>query len=81
MEVSERGRGHICQCLSRIATIRRTSTVTICGDVKKTGFQFVESVESLANGLSQLGLTTGDVVAIAALNRSISFFPALPNVG
>ncbi|PIA53300.1 hypothetical protein AQUCO_00900108v1 [Aquilegia coerulea] len=68
----ERGRGegggHICQCLSQIGRIRRDSVFTIFENRRKTGLQFVESVQSLSLGLSNLGLKTGDIVAIAALN-------------
>ncbi|KAL4200711.1 hypothetical protein AMTRI_Chr02g212560 [Amborella trichopoda] len=61
-------KGHICQCLSRIATIRPDSPVTIYGNRLKTGNEFVTSVVSLAKELSDSGLERGDVVAIAALN-------------
>ncbi|KAL3523271.1 hypothetical protein ACH5RR_016105 [Cinchona calisaya] len=65
---------HICQCLSRLITLRRNSTVMININAngheksRKTGMQFAEGVVSLARGLVQLGLKPGDVVAIAALN-------------
>ncbi|CDP04150.1 unnamed protein product [Coffea canephora] len=65
---------HICQCLSRLMTLRRNSTVMINvaaaeeGDCRKTGVQFAEGVLRLADGLLQLGLKPGHVVAIAALN-------------
>ncbi|XP_073307511.1 2-succinylbenzoate--CoA ligase, chloroplastic/peroxisomal-like [Primulina huaijiensis] len=62
---------HICQCLSRLATARRESVVTIDGDRRKTGIQFVEGVVGLANGLLQLGVVPGDVVAISALNSDL----------
>ncbi|KAI3950826.1 hypothetical protein MKW92_044310 [Papaver armeniacum] len=64
--------GHICQCLSRISTIRNDRVFTIFGDRRKTGVEFVQSVCELANGLSELGIQKGDVIAIAALNRGIS---------
>lgn len=61
--------GHICQCLTRISSLRRDIPVTISGNRAKTGQQFVSGVLSLALGLSELGVRRGDVVAIAALNR------------
>ncbi|KZV46273.1 2-succinylbenzoate--CoA ligase, chloroplastic/peroxisomal-like [Dorcoceras hygrometricum] len=62
---------HICQCLSRLATARRESVVTIDGSRQKTGVQFVEGVVGLAKGLVQLGIVPGDVVAISALNSDL----------
>lgn len=64
-------RPHIAQCLSRLMTLRRNSTVTIMAEddnSRKTGIQFAEGVLRLANGLVQLGLKPGHVVAIVALN-------------
>ena len=57
---------HICQCLTRL---RRNSTVTSAGDRCKSGREFVDSVLSLARGLIGLGLGSGDVIAVAAVNR------------
>lgn len=66
---------HICQCLTRLATLRRDNVVTISGNRQKTGNQFTEGVFSLARALLQLGLSTGDIVAISAFNRfSLSKF-------
>ncbi|KAH6827312.1 acyl-activating enzyme 14 [Perilla frutescens var. hirtella] len=62
---------HICQCLSRLATLRRDSAVTIDGGRRKTGMQFVEGVTGLARGLLQLGIKPGDVVSISALNSDL----------
>ncbi|KAF8031872.1 hypothetical protein BT93_D0939 [Corymbia citriodora subsp. variegata] len=59
---------HICQCLSRIATTRRNSPVTVAGGRQMTGPQFVEAVSRLAHALLRLGLKPGDVVAISAYN-------------
>ncbi|XP_008439548.1 2-succinylbenzoate--CoA ligase, chloroplastic/peroxisomal isoform X3 [Cucumis melo] len=59
---------HICQCLTRIATARRASPLTVAGDRRQTGQQFVDSVFALARGLLDLGLLPGDVVAISAFN-------------
>lgn len=61
---------HICQCLSRIATVKRNSVVTITGNRHNTGQQFVQDVLNLARGLLEIGLRSGDIVAISALNRS-----------
>ncbi|OWM63806.1 hypothetical protein CDL15_Pgr006068 [Punica granatum] len=60
---------HICQCLNRIAALRRSSPVVIYGERWQTGQQFVDSVLHLAGGLWRLGLAPGDVVAISAFNR------------
>ncbi|KAG6639556.1 hypothetical protein CIPAW_10G109200 [Carya illinoinensis] len=63
--------GHICHCLRRLATVRRNAVVTISGDRRKTGEQFVEDVLCLAFGLLELGIGAGDVVAISALNSDL----------
>lgn len=60
---------HICQCLSRLAAASGNSIITVNGDRRKTGMQFVEGVLGLARGLLQLGIKPGDVVSISALNR------------
>ncbi|CAK7345905.1 unnamed protein product [Dovyalis caffra] len=60
--------GHICQCLTRLSTLRSTSVVTITGNRQKTGHQFAEDVLSLARGLLQLGLGNGEIVAICGFN-------------
>ncbi|PON54781.1 2,3-dihydroxybenzoate-AMP ligase [Parasponia andersonii] len=62
---------HICQCLSRLSTLRRNSPVTISGSRRKTGPEFAEAVYGLAQGLLSLGLGSGDVVAVAALNSEL----------
>ncbi|KAI5446811.1 hypothetical protein KIW84_014594 [Lathyrus oleraceus] len=59
---------HICQCLSRLLTFRQDFPVTISGNHRKTGQQFVVEVASLAHGLLQLGVSPGDVIAISAYN-------------
>ncbi|KAL9452870.1 hypothetical protein AB3S75_008623 [Citrus x aurantiifolia] len=59
---------HICQCLSRIAAVKRNSVVTITGNRRNTGQQFVQGVLNLARGLLEIGLRSGDIVAISALN-------------
>ncbi|XP_057972299.1 2-succinylbenzoate--CoA ligase, chloroplastic/peroxisomal [Malania oleifera] len=63
--------GHICQCLSQLATLQCDSTVIITGDRKMTGKQFVEGVLDLAYGLLQLGVGSGYIVAISAFNRDL----------
>lgn len=70
-QMANYSKAHICQCLSRVSTVRRSSTVTVAGDRRKTGAQLVEGVLSLARGLLQLGLKPGDVVAICALNSDL----------
>ncbi|RYR12320.1 hypothetical protein Ahy_B04g069864 isoform B [Arachis hypogaea] len=59
---------HICQCLSRLLTLRLHVPVTIAGHRKKTGRELVEQVLALAQGLLDLGVTSGDVIAISAFN-------------
>ena len=60
---------HICQCLTRLSTLRSDDVVTITGNRQKTGEQFADEVLCLARGLLQLGVATGDIVAISAFNR------------
>ncbi|XP_050369441.1 2-succinylbenzoate--CoA ligase, chloroplastic/peroxisomal isoform X2 [Argentina anserina] len=62
---------HICHCLSLLSTLRRNSVVTIAGNRRKTGKEFVDGVTGLAQGLLQLGLQSGDVVSIAAFNSEL----------
>ncbi|WOG86135.1 hypothetical protein DCAR_0205336 [Daucus carota subsp. sativus] len=63
---------HICQCLTRISTLRHNATVTITETRRKTGEKFVADVLSLAGGLVEVvGLKPGDVVAISALNSDL----------
>ncbi|KAL8106957.1 hypothetical protein AgCh_023674 [Apium graveolens] len=70
--MSSYSQAHICQCLTRISTLRRNATVTITGTRRKTGEIFVENVVSLASGLVEVvGLKPGDVVAISALNSDL----------
>ncbi|CAH9141472.1 unnamed protein product [Cuscuta epithymum] len=71
MQMANYSKAHICQCMSRVSASRRSSTVTISGDRRKTGAQFVDGILSLARGLRQLGLQPGDVVAISALNSDL----------
>lgn len=60
---------HICQCLTRLSTLRSDDVVTITGNRQKTGKQFADEVLCLARGLLQLGVATGDIIAISAFNR------------
>ncbi|KAK4361370.1 hypothetical protein RND71_020322 [Anisodus tanguticus] len=64
-------KAHICQCLNRLFTARRSSTVMIMGERRKTGMEVVDGVLGLAHGLIQLGLKPGYVVAISALNSDL----------
>ncbi|KAM0951679.1 putative o-succinylbenzoate--CoA ligase [Dioscorea sansibarensis] len=75
--------GHICQCLPRLLALKCDSPVTIAGDRRKTGRQFVEDVLAFSCGLSELGVRPGDVVAIAALNSDwyIEWLLAITFVG
>ncbi|KAK4744196.1 hypothetical protein SAY87_010508 [Trapa incisa] len=59
---------HVCQCLNRIAALRRNSAVSVYGDRRQTGQQFVDSVLRLASSLRGLGVAPGDVIAISAFN-------------
>ncbi|XP_021888490.1 2-succinylbenzoate--CoA ligase, chloroplastic/peroxisomal [Carica papaya] len=67
-EMGYYSQAHICQCLTRLSTLKRNSIVTFSGHRKKTGHEFVRSVLSLAGGLLKLGVRNGDVVAISAFN-------------
>ncbi|KAF3966674.1 hypothetical protein CMV_009243 [Castanea mollissima] len=62
---------HICQCLTRLSTLRSDDVVTITSNRQKTGKQFADEVLCLARGLLQLGVATGDVVAISAFNSDM----------
>ncbi|XP_039140908.1 2-succinylbenzoate--CoA ligase, chloroplastic/peroxisomal-like isoform X2 [Dioscorea cayenensis subsp. rotundata] len=75
--------GHICQCLPRLLTLKRDSPLTIAGDRRKTGRQFVEDVLAFSTGLSEFGVRPGDVIAIAALNSDwyIEWLLAITFVG
>jgi acyl-activating enzyme 14 len=66
-----RGRSHVGHSLSLIAVVRACLPVTICVTAHKTGLQFLDRVAARTNGLVQLGLKEGDVVAIAALNSDL----------
>lgn len=69
IKMGKSSEAHICQCLSLLSTLRRNSIVTVTGNRRKTGKEFVESVMGLAQGLLQLGLCSGEVISIAAFNR------------
>lgn len=62
---------HICQCLTRIASLHRNSPFMIAGDRRRTGQQFVDGVLRLAGAMIHLGVNAGDVVAISAYNRFV----------
>ncbi|KAJ4916906.1 hypothetical protein Rs2_02456 [Raphanus sativus] len=64
-------RPHICHCLTRLASVKRNAVVTVFGQRRRTGLEFVDGVLSLAGGLIRLGLQNGDVVSIAALNSDL----------
>ncbi|CAN0905514.1 2-succinylbenzoate--CoA ligase, chloroplastic/peroxisomal [Linum grandiflorum] len=66
--MSTYSKSHICQCLTRLSTVRRNSAVMISGSRRKTGGHFSQAVLSLARGLIELGLGNGHVVAISAFN-------------
>lgn len=69
-EMANYSRPHICHCLTRIASVKRNAVVTVYGQRRRTGQEFVDGVLKLAGGLVRLGLRNGDVVSVAALNRS-----------
>ncbi|XP_047969870.1 2-succinylbenzoate--CoA ligase, chloroplastic/peroxisomal [Salvia hispanica] len=62
---------HICHCLTRLATIRRDSALTIYDARRKTGMQFVQGVTALARGLLHLGIKPGHVISLSALNSDL----------
>ncbi|XP_044508239.1 2-succinylbenzoate--CoA ligase, chloroplastic/peroxisomal-like isoform X4 [Mangifera indica] len=62
---------HICNCLSGLAHRKRNSVVTVFGNRRRTGEQFVHGVLSLARGLLRLGLRSGDIVAVSAFNSDL----------
>ncbi|KAJ0237823.1 2-succinylbenzoate--CoA ligase [Hirschfeldia incana] len=64
-------RPHICHCLSRLASVKRNAVVSVYGQRRRTGLEFVDDVLRLAGGLIRLGLQNGDVVSIAALNSDL----------
>ncbi|KAG7593435.1 AMP-dependent synthetase/ligase [Arabidopsis thaliana x Arabidopsis arenosa] len=69
--MANHSRPHICQCLTRLASVKRNAVVTVYGNRIRTGREFVDGVLSLAAGLIRLGLHNGDVVSIAALNSDL----------
>lgn len=69
--MANHSRPHICQCLTRLASVKRNAVVTVYGNRKRTGREFVDGVLSLAAGLIRLGLRNGDVVSIAAFNSDL----------
>ncbi|CAG7864252.1 unnamed protein product [Brassica rapa] len=64
-------RPHLCHCLTRLASVKRNAVVTVYGQRRRTGQEFVDGVLRLAGGLVRLGLRNGDVVSIAALNSDL----------
>eukprot|EP01018_Ginkgo_biloba_P031109 Gb_01241 [translate_table: standard] len=62
---------HVGQFLGMLTTHRASVAATIRGSQHKTGRQVVGRVTALANGLMEMGLKEGDVVAIAALNSDL----------
>ncbi|KAL0695787.1 hypothetical protein Bca4012_062967 [Brassica carinata] len=70
-EMANYSRPHICHCLTRLASVKRNAVVTVYGQRRRTGQEFVDGVLRLAGGLVRLGLRNGDVVSIAALNSDL----------
>ncbi|CAF1928895.1 hypothetical protein HID58_066297 [Brassica napus] len=64
-------RPHLCHCLTRLSSVKRNAVVTVYGQRRRTGQEFVDGVLRLAGGLVRLGLRNGDVVSIAALNSDL----------
>lgn len=64
-------RPHLCHCLTRLSSVKRNAVVTVYGQRRRTGQEFVDGVMRLAGGLVRLGLRNGDVVSIAALNSDL----------
>ncbi|CAH8354830.1 unnamed protein product [Eruca vesicaria subsp. sativa] len=69
--MADYSRPHICHCLTRLASVKRNAVVTVYGQRRRTGREFVDGVLRLAGGLIRLGLRNGDVVSIAALNSDL----------
>ncbi|CAH8253993.1 unnamed protein product [Arabidopsis lyrata] len=69
--MANHSRPHICQCLTQLASVKRNAVVTVYGNRKRTGREFVDGVLSLAAGLIRFGLRNGDVVSVAALNTDL----------
>jgi acyl-activating enzyme 14 len=57
--------------LSLIVAVRACLPVTICGTAHKTSLQFLDRVAARTNGLVQLRLKEGDIVAIVAMNSDL----------
>ncbi|KAG2304036.1 hypothetical protein Bca52824_032687 [Brassica carinata] len=69
--MADYSRPHICHCLTRLASVKRNAVVTVYGQRRRTGQEFVDGILRLAGGLVRLGLRNGDVVSIAALNSDL----------
>ncbi|KAL8154223.1 hypothetical protein V2J09_011983 [Rumex salicifolius] len=78
------GKAHICQCLSRLTSLRRHHSVTVDHSSRRqTAEEFVDGVLSLAAGLFHLGIRPGDVVAISSFNSDwyLEWLLAVPFIG
>ncbi|XP_030479987.2 2-succinylbenzoate--CoA ligase, chloroplastic/peroxisomal isoform X2 [Cannabis sativa] len=76
---------HICHCLTRLSTLPPNSPLTISPHRPrpKTAPDFVDAVFALAQALLTLGIGSGDVIAVAALNSELylEWFLAIAFVG
>jgi acyl-CoA synthetase (AMP-forming)/AMP-acid ligase II len=59
---------NVDQALQRASVPCSARTAVIDGDVRLTYAQLVRRVGGLSSGLSQMGIGTGDVVAVLGLN-------------
>lgn len=73
----------ISQLLTRAVQTKRDSIATICAGRERTYGEFAERVQRFAGALRELGITTGERVAILALNsdRYLEFYYATPWAG
>ncbi|CAM6096926.1 unnamed protein product [Calypogeia fissa] len=77
-------RPHIGEALWELKASKGSEAVTVCDGRVKTGAQFVDRIAALSTGLCcQLGLQSGDRVAIAALNSDwyLEWLLAVPCAG
>lgn len=74
---------YLTQCVKRAAQVSGKKTATTFGTRSHTWNEFKQRIGSLAAGLQHLGLSSGDRIAILALNsdRYLELFFAVPWAG